>query len=56
MNTDEALFKNKKMANAYQYREPNVEVNPLIGSSVHILIFFLFFSFCFTFFKKNPIK
>ena len=42
MNTDEALFKNKKMGNAYQYREPNVEVNPLIGSSVHILIFFLF--------------
>ena len=42
MNTDEALFKNKKIANAYQYREPNVEVNPLIGSSVCILIFFLF--------------
>lgn len=42
MNTDEALFKNKKMANAYQYREPNVVVNPLIGNSDHILIFFLF--------------
>ena len=56
MNTDEALFKNKKMANAYQFREPNVEVNPLIGNSVHILIFFLFSLSVSLSLKKNPIK
>ena len=41
MNTDEALFKNKKKG--HHYREPNVVVNLLIASSVHILIFFCFF-------------